>query len=143
MWQRIQTLYLFLATVFIGLMFFCSKAVAIGPAEPEQIRFTAYFPYTILLVIITLLDLLAISAYKFRIFQMRTAVLAAIITLAFQIWLAVDYFTSGDSVRFYLTVLFPLAAIIMDLLAARGIFADELMVRSASRLRSSKNHRKK
>ena len=32
----------------------------------------------------------------------------------------------------------PIAAVILDFLAARSIFADELMVRSASRLRSAK-----
>ena len=71
---------------------------------------------------------------------MRTAVLAAIITLALQVWLAVDYFTAAEGLRFHLTVLFPLAAVVCDLLAAKNIFSDELMVRSASRLRSSKKH---
>ena len=54
-------------------------------------------------------------------------------------WLAVDYFvTSPDNVRFYVTALIPLASVILDLLAARNIYADELLVRSASRLRSAK-----
>ena len=102
--------------------------------------FTVYLPYTVLLVIISLLNVLALTCYKFRIFQMRTAVLAAIITLALQVWLAVDYFTAAEGLRFHLTVLFPLAAVVCDLLAAKNIFSDELMVRSASRLRSSKKH---
>ena len=140
MWQRIQTLYLFISTVLIGLLFFCSKAETLGADGSQQVMFTVYLPYTVLLVIISLLNVLALTCYKFRIFQMRTAVLSAIITLAFQVWLAVDYFTAAEGLRFHLTVLFPLAAIVCDLLAAKNIFSDELMVRSASRLRSSKKH---
>lgn len=90
MWQRLQTLFLFISTVLVGLLFFCGKAELIGISEPEIIKFTAYYPYTIMLVLITLLNILALTSYKFRIFQMRTAVLSAILTLALQIWLAVD-----------------------------------------------------
>ena len=94
-----------------------------------------------MLVLITLLNILALTSYKFRIFQMRTAVLSAILTLALQIWLAVDYFSSAEDVKFFLTALFPAASVILDLLAARNIFADELMVRSSSRLCSTKKHK--
>ena len=141
MWQRLQTLFLFISTVLVGLLFFCGKAELIGISEPEIIKFTAYYPYTIMLVLIALLNILALTSYKFRIFQMRTAVLSAILTLALQIWLAVDYFSSAEDVKFVLTALFPAASVILDLLAARNIFADELMVRSSSRLRSTKKHK--
>lgn len=130
MWQRIQTLYLFLSTALLGSMFFCNKA--------GDIPFTRYTPYLILMIIILLLSLLALTTYKHRIFQMRTAILVALITLAFQAWLVVDYFaTAGDPV-FHVPAIFPLVCVILDCLAAKGIFADELMVRSASRLRAAK-----
>lgn len=142
MWQRIQTLYLFISTVLIALLFFCDKA--------EGISFTEYFPYLVLTIVITLLNILALTTFRFRVFQMRTAVLSAIVTLALQIWIAVDFFTFGKTENFHLTAVFPIAAVILDFLAARNIFADELMVRSSSRLRSAKrrgnnerNHNKK
>ena len=139
MWQRIQTLYLLLSTGLVAALFFCDKAAVIDAGGAEPIRFTSYLPYTILLVIITILNLLSLTGYRIRVFQMRTAVFSAIITLALQVWLAVDYFvTSPDNVRFYVTALIPLASVILDLLAARNIYADELLVRSASRLRSAK-----
>ncbi|HAZ74049.1 MAG TPA: hypothetical protein DHU72_02720 [Rikenellaceae bacterium] len=141
MWQRFQTLLLFVSTVLIGLLFFCGKAELIGSAEPEVVKFTAYYPYTILLVLITLLNILALTSYKFRVFQMRTAVLSALLMLALQVWLAVDYFSAEEGVRFFPTALFPAASIILNLIAARYIFADELMVRSSSRLRSPKKHK--
>lgn len=134
MWQRIQTLYLFLSTVLVAALFFCNKA--------EDLRYTAYLPYLILAVIITLLNVLALTTWKFRIFQMRTAILSALITIAFQAWIAVDYFSADKSLVFNVTAVFPLAAVILDFLAARNIYADELMVRSASRLRSAKRKNK-
>ncbi len=130
MWQRIQTLYLFLSTVLVGSLLFCNKV--------RDIAYTEYTPYLILLIIISLLNILALTCWKHRVFQMRTAVLSAIITLALQIWIGVDFFTADKSMIFNITAVFPMAAVILDFLGARSIMADELMVRSASRLRSSK-----
>ncbi len=134
MWQRVQTLYLALATALIAAMFFCDKA--------DGVSFVSYWPYTVLLVLITLLDILALTTWKFRVFQVRTTVLAALLTLALQAWLVVDFIITGNDPLFHVPALFPIAAVILDIMAARGIWADELMVRSASRLRSSKrkNH---
>ena len=135
MWQRVQTLYLSISTVLIGLMFFCEKA--------GEYRYTAYIPYLILLIIITLLNILALTSWRFRIFQMRTAILSALITLALQAWISVDYFTADKSLVFHASAVFPVVAVIFDVLAARGIFADELMVRNSDRLRAAKrkNHK--
>ena len=142
MWQRVQTLYLFLSTLFSGLLFFCDKAQVVSGTGSEAVSFLVYWPYLVLIVLITVLNLIALGSFKFRVFQMRTAILSALLSLALQIWLVVDYFSCSEGVRFHLTVLFPLAAIVFDILAARSIWADELMVRSASRLRSAKrkNH---
>jgi len=140
MWQRIQTLYLAIATGLIFAMFFCLKAVIIGQGGEivDELKFTAYIPYLILLIIITLLDILALTSYKFRVFQMRTAILSAILTVSLQAWIAVDYFTADPSVVFKVAVIFPLASAICDCLAAKGIYADQLMVESFSSLRKRK-----
>ncbi|MBO4670393.1 MAG: DUF4293 family protein [Bacteroidales bacterium] len=130
MWQRVQTLYLAISTALIVAMFFCNKA--------GDISFVAYWPYLVLLILITLLSLLALTTYKIRVFQVRTTVLAALITLGLQAWLVVDFLVTGNDPLFHVTAIFPLVAVILDVLAARGIWADELMVRSSSRLRSSK-----
>ena len=143
MWQRIQTLYLAIATGLIVSMFFTLKAVipAADGGIAESFRYVSYWPYLILLIVITILDILALTGWKFRIFQMRTAILAALVTLALQAWLAVDFFVTGNNPLFHVPALFPLVAVILDVLAARSIWADELLVRSSSRLRSS-NRRK-
>ena len=130
MWQRVQTLYLAISTALIAAMFFCSKA--------GDMPYTAYWPYLVLLILVTLLNVLALTTWKFRIFQVRTTVLAALLTLALQGWLVVDFIATGNDPVFHVTAVFPVVAVIFDILAARGIWADELMVRSASRLRSSR-----
>ncbi|MBR4228581.1 MAG: DUF4293 family protein [Bacteroidales bacterium] len=133
-----------LSTGLMAAMLFSLKAVVPG-ADGEfiqEIKYTAYVPYLILLIVIVLLDFLALTAFRFRVFQMRTAVLAAIITLALQAWIAVDYFTADDSLVFRLTAVFPIVAIICDLLAARGIASDIMVVESFNHLRTKKKNRK-
>ena len=144
MWQRIQTLYLALATGLIVAMLFSLKAVVPGAdgSFVQEVKYTAYLPYLILLIIIALLDFLALTTFRFRVFQMRTAVLAALVTLALQAWIAVDYFTADSSLVFRVTAIFPLAAIIFDLLAARGIASDIMVAESVNHLRTRKKNRK-
>lgn len=145
MWQRIQTLYLAIATGLTVAMIFGLKAVvpAGDGSFAEEIRYAAYTPYLILLIIIALLDFLALTAYRFRVFQMRTAVLASIITLALQIWLAIDYFATKGEVVFRFTAIFPSVAFILDLLAAKGIASDIMIAESVNHLRTSRKNRKR
>ena len=55
MWQRIQTLYLAIATALVAAMFFLPKAVVPGAdgAGAETFRFVTYVPYLILLIVST------------------------------------------------------------------------------------------
>ena len=133
MWQRIQTLYLILATGLVAALFFCTKA--------GDITYTEYWPYAILLIVIAFLQVMATTTWKHRIFQMRTASLAAIILIGLQAWLVVDFITTHNDPVFHVTAVFPIVAAILDFLAARSILADEMLVRSASRLRSAKRRR--
>ncbi|MCQ2140766.1 MAG: DUF4293 domain-containing protein [Bacteroidales bacterium] len=140
MWQRIQTLYIGIETALITALFFGPKAVA---ATGEQISYISYIPYLILLIIITIFNVLALMAYKQRVFQMRTMAMAAIVTLALQIWLVVDYIAlMGTTYVFRFTAIFPLVAVILDILAIRGIMSDIMVAESVNRLRSSRKHRK-
>ncbi|MBR1406496.1 MAG: DUF4293 family protein [Bacteroidales bacterium] len=141
MWQRVQTLYLAISTVLIFLLFFLPKAVTLGSGD--EISFISYVPYLILLIITTALNLLALTTWKFRVFQMRTATLTALLTLALQIWLVVDFLATRGQVTFKVFAIFPLIAVILDILAIRGIFADQMLVESASSLRKSRRERRK
>lgn len=130
MWQRVQTLYFALSTALIALMFFCNKA--------GDIPYTRYTPYLILMIVVLILDFLALTTYRHRMFQFRTANLSSIITLALQVWLVVDFIVTKNDPLFHVTAVFPLVSIVLNALGARGVLRDELMVRSASRLRAAK-----
>lgn len=130
MWQRIQTLYLFLATGLVVSLFFCMKA--------GDVPYTDYWPYLVLLIVTGFLQVMALTTYKHRVFQMRTAVLSAIILLGLQGWLVYDFISTHNDPVFHVSAVFPIVAVILDFLAARSILADELLVRSADRLRAAK-----
>ena len=120
MWQRVQTLYLMIASALVVALFFSVKAFVFGPdgTHAQEFRYIAYTPYLILLIVVA-----------------RTAVLSALILVALQGWLAVDFFTADKSVVFRWTAVFPLVAALLDCWAARAIFRDQLLVESLSSLR--------
>ena len=137
MWQRVQTLYLMIASALVVALFFSVKAFVFGPdgTHAQEFRYIAYTPYLILLIVVTLLQVIALTTFKVRVLQMRTAVLSALILVALQGWLAVDFFTADKSVVFRWTAVFPLVAALLDVWAARAIFRDQLLVESLSSLR--------
>ncbi len=122
MWQRIQTLYLLIASGLLVAMYF----------QPYGTGFIILFSIALAA------QLLAIVALKSRTLQMRLSNLAALLLLGLQIWMAVSYFTADPRPALNMTAIFPIVAAILDFLAARAILKDELLVRSASRPRSSK-----
>lgn len=144
MWQRLQTLYLCIATGLIVALFFSVKAFTLGPCGVHSVELTyiKYTPYLILLILITILQLLAVFTFNARVFQMRTAVLSAILMIALQAWIGVDYFTADKEWIFKFTAVFPLVAAILNFIAARYILRDQLLVESVSHLRSRKKNHK-
>lgn len=144
MWQRLQTLYLCLATGLVVALFFSVKAFTLGPGGVHAVELTyvKYTPYLILLILVTILQLLAVFTFNVRVFQMRTAVLSAILMIALQAWIGVDYFTADKEWIFKFTAVFPLVAAILNFIAARLILRDQLLVESVSHLRSRKKNHK-
>ena len=144
MWQRLQTLYLCIATGLIVALFFSVKAFTLGPGGVHSVElpYIKYTPYLILLILITILQLLAVFTFNARVFQMRTAVLSAILMIALQAWIGVDYFTADMELIFRFTAVFPLVAAILNFIAARLILRDQLLVESVSHLRSRKKNHK-
>lgn len=144
MWQRLQTLYRCIATGLIVALFFSVKAFTLGPGGVHSVELTyiKYTPYLILLILITILQLLAVFTFNARVFQMRTAVLSAILMIALQAWIGVDYFTADKEWIFKFTAVFPLVAAILNFIAARLILRDQLLVESVSHLRSRKKNHK-
>lgn len=122
MWQRIQTLYLLIASGLLVAMYFHPYGTA----------------FIVLFSIALAAQLIAIVALKSRTLQMRLSNLAALILLGLQIWLVLSFFKAETPASLRITDVFPIVAAILDFLAARAILRDEFLVRSASRLRASK-----
>ena len=142
MWQRIQTLYLALAALLVAALFFSVKAFVVGPGggHLREWTYVQYFPYLVLMILVCLLHLLALGSFRHMVFQLRTTVLAALLLFALQGWLAVDYFTADKAQVFRFTAIFPLLACILDVLAARCILRDQLLIESIRRVRSRKKN---
>jgi len=144
MWQRIQTLYLAVATALVVTLFFSVKSFTVGPggAHLDEVKYVSFIPYLILLIVAGLLQLISLVTFNVRVFQMRTAVLAGLILLGLQGWLVFDYLTAADGVIFRWTAVLPILAAILDFISARLILRDQLLVESISHLRSRKKNKK-
>lgn len=143
MWQRVQTIYLAIASILIGSMFFCKFAAIIGPDGDEAIiRYSEKIPFLLFIIMLFTANVIALLSFKTRMLQMRVCGLAAILLVAFQIWLGVEVIRNMKFMTFSFTTVFPIVAAILDVLAARNIMEDEAMVMASSRLRSARKHKK-
>lgn len=145
--QRIQTIYIFVATILIGTLFKLKLAdlsvnnelmefFATGIEKSNEIIFDG-LPLLIFIGIIVILHIVSIFLYKKRILQIRILVFSIILLLGlvgmffYFIFAGLD----GAKVAYKIPMAFPLIAIILDWLAIRAIGKDEALIRSLNRLR--------
>ena len=120
----------------MAALLFCDFARV--PGSEEAIRYTEYLPYAVLCGLALACALVSLFAWGRRSLQIRLGGAAAVLMLALQVWLAVGYFRLPEAYVVRWTAVFPLIVLFFDILAMRGVYADELLVRSSSRLRSAK-----
>ncbi|MFV0291041.1 MAG: DUF4293 domain-containing protein [Mangrovibacterium sp.] len=147
--QRIQSVYLLLASVLIGAMFLMPFA-EIANAQNQIYEFNATgiveealgimqngWAIAGLIGIILLIHLLSIFLYKNRILQMRILVFAILLSFGLMGLLFFFVHRSFDDVTisYHLPMAFPVVVAIFDYLAIRGIAKDEAMIRSLDRIR--------
>ncbi|MBP5488040.1 MAG: DUF4293 family protein [Bacteroidales bacterium] len=140
MWQRVQTLYFAITAGLMAALLFCDFARV--PGSEDAVRYAEYLPYAVLAGLALACALVALFAWGRRSLQIRLGGAAAVVLLALQVWLAVGYFRLPDAYVVRWTAVFPLLALISNIMAMRGVYADELLVRSSSRLRSAKRKTK-
>lgn len=122
-------------------MFFCTFATIIGPDGAEvTIRYSEKLSYLSLMIMIIIAHVAAVASFKVFFLQARVSVIAALLAIGFQIWLAIDIFTNRGEMSFSITALFPLVAAFLDTLAAKRSMVDEMTVMA---VRSAKKARKK
>ena len=141
MWQRIQTLYIGIATALIAAMFFCRMATIIGPEGNDiDIRYYEKLPYLMMLIMLLTAGVCAVFTYKSRLLQARVCILTALMLIGFQIWLGIDFIRYHNDMVFSITMLFPIVSAILNAIAARGNLVDEMTLQA---VKSAKKARKK
>lgn len=139
MWQRIQTLYIGIATALTIAMFFSRMATILGPEGTElDIRYYEKIPYLVMLIMLLTAGICAIFSYKSRLLQARVCILSALMFLGFQIWLGIDFLRYRHDMVFSITLLFPLVSAALNIIAARSNLVDEMTlqaVKSAKKAR--------
>ena len=141
MWQRIQTLYLGIATALIFSMFFCIFATIIGPDGAEiTIAYREKMPYLVLLIMLITAHIAATASYRTFFLQARVSIIAGLLAFGFQTWIGIDILRNMDDMSFSITALFPLAAGALDFMAAKRSMVDEMTVMA---VKSAKKARKR
>jgi hypothetical protein len=152
--QRIQTVYLLIAEILIGALFFVPfaeiagkegsiyrfdiKGIYLESAQKAEIIFSS-LPLVILWVVCLILILTTVFLYKNRILQMKLSTINIFLLLGFcgliyyYAWSGAKALAGVYSLTIYLV--FPVIAAILVYLASRAINKDELLVRSIDRIR--------
>ena len=146
--QRIQTLYLLIVTALVAVMLFAPLAWFAGQAgEYGLYAFSLRSADGTLaqptLYLGILLPLVTIFLYRRRLLQIRLCVAEMVLLAGAVVMEGVYYFLSGrlfagmafHTQGFRPAIALPLVALLFAFLAARAIFHDELLVRSADRIR--------
>jgi hypothetical protein len=145
--QRIQTLYLSLSAVLIGLLFFLPFAEITTDGTVFLMNFKGILlngtviqsGIVVLLLVLILLALhvFVILKFKQRLVQIRIIKLILLVLVGlFGMFFFLAYSTfSGSVTSFKISHVFPVVAIILDYLAIRAIKKDEALIRSIDRIR--------
>ena len=153
MWQRIQTLYLFLSGVTATLLLLFTL-FTVTQSDPETIyaaNFTGlivsgwtsikYFNLVsfVLTSLVTIISFVTIFLYKRRKLQIRLTIIglllmvAAIAAFGYMLWRQTDLMQATTQMRFWLIL--PIINLLCQYLAMRNIIKDDILVRASNRLR--------
>ena len=153
--QRVQTLYLLLATALMSLTLFLPLATIWGGEHEVVVKafftdgtegFKAPLPLYmgIVLAVATLLPFITIFLFKRRLVQIRLCVSEVVLLVGSLLFIALYGYRMYDvlsqmfdSLNFTLgfASLMPLVSIIFVVLAMRAVARDEALVRSLDRIR--------
>lgn len=152
--QRIQTLYLAIATALSGFLLkgdiikmvgekgevygLSYKGISlIQDGVPELIEKS--IPLTILMILVPLMFFVSILLFKNRKLQIRSTVLSTLLFAGVLIMILFYIFISGNNIGadpiFNVKLVFPLAGLVFGYLAFRAILKDELLIKSYDRIR--------
>ncbi len=133
MWQRIQTLYLAVATALTASLFFCNFVTIIGSdGESLSVKYNENTAYLCLLAVAVAVNVFTIFCFRKRVLQIRLCNAVALLMLGLQALLLIHYIPEREALVLSFTACFPAVAAILNFIASRKIFMDEVMVRASS-----------
>lgn len=144
--QRIQTLWLLLATLVSAILFsvdiYSDHILLNGVDTIRTIRVMGdHYPTLILGVVITLIPLIAMFMFKNRKQQRAMTLFGIVATIGFiaMIIMRVGNLAhntpAGTDGQYHIWAALPVVSIILMIMAVRGINRDEKLVKSLDRLR--------
>lgn len=150
--QRIQSVYLFVATLLLATalcvpvgQFIGADGITSHLFKPLGVTladggFQSTWGLFGILLLGALIDLCTIFLFRNRMLQVRMTIFSSLLLIGYYIAFGVFMFIlksdlAAASFQMGWALCLPLVAIILHYLAFRGIYRDELMVRAADRLR--------
>jgi drug/metabolite transporter (DMT)-like permease len=148
--QRIQTIYLLLASILLSSMFLFSLAgFQINSSQIFELysygflkngkEFLPTYPLAILNGLVSIIIFVTIFLYKNRKLQMRTSILSMALVFMhlglFYYYLITTAKSLNATIYYSISSAMPLLSILLVLLAYRSIRKDEELVKSADRIR--------
>lgn len=150
--QRIQSLYLLLASALMSLTLFMPIATFV--VDDQTYELTAFLLTCgdmsqstiwlgIILAIATALPLITIFLFKKRTLQIRLCAVEVVLLIGSLVLVALYYWLTSrlfeglviEHRQFGWAAPMPIVAIVLSYLASRAIFKDEVLVRSLDRIR--------
>ena len=150
--QRIQTLYLLAVAALMAVATFTPLAYFVAGSEEYLLHAFALKSATsshptiymgILVALSAIIPLVNVFLFKNRLLQIRLCAVELMLLVGSAIFMAIYYFLSNrmfsqlefSAHGFHIAIIFPLIALVLDYLAMRAIFRDEMLVKSLDRIR--------
>ena len=139
--QRVQSIWLLLAAIcaFVTypLVLYVGKLV---DGSERQFLLGDHFLLMMFIIALGVLSLICIFLFKNRKLQFRLVILTIVLTVGYLFvqYLAIEQFKKDSAIQtgsYKVAALLPLLMIIFLILAARGIYKDDKLVKSLDRLR--------
>ena len=144
MWKRIQNLYLLVSTALIVALFFCKVGTVSGETGSDaSVSYYEITSYLIMNIMLLTANILALCTLKNPLLQARVCIIAGLLMVGFQIWLAVDFFRFKDSMVFSVTMLSPLLEAFLNFMAGRNAMIDGFTVQAVQRKNQKSRKTKK
>lgn len=139
--QRLQSVWLLLAAICAFVTYtlvLYSGTVADG--SPRLFALGDHFLLVAIIIALGLLSLVTIFLFKNRKLQFRLTILAIVLTIGYLLlqYVNIEQFKKDNAIitgSYQVAALLPILMIIFLIMAARGIYKDEKLVKSLDRLR--------